>query len=203
MIGLFLFCLLSFHPLCAMDKDYYFTKSDFYIQMEDYRSAESTLSQIDVSRLVKKEKAMYYNKTGFIQFKLNNFNLALTNYFTARRIDPSLEYIYNNIGVIYFRQGFHTQAREYYMKALSVNSNYPRVLVNLAVNEFYIRNYTLAFQWYKKALQKDQAYVQERFDRKKGLNKLMELAAKYPEDQELQFLLKWAQENADRPVADR
>lgn len=195
-----MFCICA-KVLLGQDGPSFF-KCDFYIHTEDYPSALNSLCRIEPEKLAAKEKALYFNKKGFIYFKLGHYPSALTNYSAARRVDPSLDFVHNNIGIVYFTQNDHARARENYLKALAVNSNNPRVLVNLAVNEFFMRNYTQSFQWYMKALKTDKAYIRERFDKRKGMKKLRELAEKYPEDRELRHILEWAEKNYHRNITD-
>lgn len=170
--------------------------------MEDFSAAQKMINKIDVQKLNKNKWALYYNKKGFIDYKLNNFITALSNYVTAKKYNPKLDYIHNNLGVIYFQLNNFEKAKEYYLNAISLNSNYTKVLVNLAVVDFYMRNYIAAFNWFKKALGKNKGYIQERWNREKAMKKLIELSKKYPEDQDLKYILEWAKENYNKDITE-
>ena len=193
-----LFSIVYTLSYAEQNNNFYVLKMQLYIEMQDYTNAERFIRKIDFDKLDENKKAVIYNKIGFVYYKLKKYRYAFKNYFSALKYDSKLYYVYNNIGILYFHWDEYNNAKKYYLKALRLNSKYPKVLVNLAVVDFYLRNYESAYEWYKKAKKIDKNYVKKRFNKKKGLEKLRALVKKYPDDKELQRLLKWAVENYNK-----
>ncbi len=188
--------------LMAEENDIYIVKMDFFIKTRDFQKAYEKINQIDIEKIPQNKKALFYNKIGFINYKLNKIEEALKNYFLATKMNPDLHFVYNNIGVIYFSQKELNKARKYYTEAYKRKKNYPKVIINLAVVNFYLKDYKTAYEWLKKALSCDTEYVKKRFDRKKALQKLGEWIEQNPEDKDLQKMLEWAKKNRNRDITD-
>lgn len=176
-------------------------KMNLFLDMKEYSKAYTELKKIDINNVPVKQKALFYNKAGYINYKLNNHDQALTNYFKALKLEPKLFYVYNNIGVIYYSKKRYNEAKTYYLKAYT-NNNYPKVMVNLAVINFYLKNYKKAYDWLKKSLTCNTKYVQERFNKEKALGKLEDWAEKNPDDKDIQKILKWAKKNKDKKITN-
>lgn len=177
-------------------------KINYLIEIGDFQNAYKELPSIDISKIPSDKKALFYNKAGFINYKLNNNENALKNYFSAVTLNSNLYFVYNNIGVIYYSLKQFNKAKEYYLKALDKNKNYPRVLVNLAVVDFFLKNYKNAYEWLKNALNCDKKYVKKRFDKKKAIQKLKEWVHQNPDDKDLKKMLEWLNKNPDKDITD-
>ncbi len=196
MLGLtILYCLCMLNFSLATENDKHIIKMNFYLEKNEFQKAYNEMVYINFDAVPKDKRALLYNKAGFIYYKLNRINEALNNYYKALRLNPELYFVYNNIGVIFFSLKNYEKAKEYYLKAYEKNKNYPKVLVNLAIVNFYLKNFAEAYNWFKKALFCNRDYIQQRFNRKKVLQKLRELVKQNPDDKELKKILKWAENN--------
>ncbi len=177
-------------------------KMDFLIKTHDFKKAYKELKQIDIKKIPKDKKALFYNKAGFINYKLGKMGPALKNYLSAVTLNSNLYFVYNNIGVTYSALKKYNKAKQYYLKAYNKKNKYPKVMVNLAVVNFYLKKYEEAFKWLKKALFSSEDYVKKRFDKKRAIKKLEEWVGQNPDDKDLQKMLKWARKNTDKKITD-
>jgi len=191
-----LYCLFLFAEDSSMD----LAKIDFYIKIKDFQKASEKLKEINISQIPEQKKALFFNKAGFINYKLNKLEKALYYYSLAIKLDPSLAFVYNNIGVIYFACQKYKKAKEFYLEAIQRQAEYPKALINLAIVNFYLKNYKSSYQYFKKALSLNQEYIKKRFNEKKALKKLEEWAHQNPDDKDIQKMLEWARKNTHRDI---
>ncbi len=177
-------------------------KMDFLIKIRDFKKAYKELKQINIKKIPRDKKALFYNKAGFINYKLGETGPALKNYFSAVTLNSNLYFVYNNIGVTYSALKKYNKAKQYYLKAYNKKNKYPKVMVNLAVVNFYLKEYEEAFKWLKKALLCSEDYVKKRFDKKRAIEKLEKWVKQNPDDKDLRKMLKWARENTDKKITD-
>ena len=194
--------LLMANILHSGKNDLHIAKIDFYIKIQDFQKAYEKIDKIDIGKIPQDKKALFYNKVGFINYKLDKMEPALKNYSLAIKINPDLHFVYNNIGVIYYSRKNYNEAKKYYTEAYNKKENYPKVIINLAVANFYLKDYKSSYEWLKKALSCNREYVKKRFDKKRALQKLEEWVKQNPEDKDLQKMLEWAKKNVHRDIAD-
>ncbi len=105
-----------------------------------------------------REQARHLISLGFDHFKAGNYELAVTNYTEAIRLNPNHAKAYNNRGLAYRKLGQLPQAIEDYTEAIRLQSDVASRYNNRGMVYIDLGKYELALADFRETIRLDSAY---------------------------------------------
>jgi len=114
-----------------------------------------TVNELEKLAVQYPDKAVIFEKLGWVYSKEKNFERAIKNYNKAIELNPSSAGPYNNLGNIYFLLGDRDKAIALWQRSLAINPGQVDSRLNLAIAFYYNGQLKQASDEVKKVLEID------------------------------------------------
>lgn len=130
------------------------------------------------------------NITGYRMLIEKRYPEAESYFLLAAQKNPASKHYHNNLAVAYMNQGKYREAYSRLQIAIALDGSYVRALSNMAVTCFHLFKFREAYTYYRKVIGIDKAYAQDRFERKRVMDRIRYLEKENPDNRELYFILQ-------------
>jgi len=122
-----------------------------YEAQGDWPKAQETLQKAIEK---KPEDPRLHNELGFVYRKRGYYDLAVTEYNKAIKLDPYYIEAFYNRGTLFYTIGEIDKAKTDFEKVISVDKNFAQAFNNLGlIYQLFIKNFDEALASYKKAIE--------------------------------------------------
>ena len=96
----------------------------------------------------------------------------------------------NNLAVTCMRRKEYTRAYDLLKKAVSIDPRYAKALSNMSITCFYLSKFYEAYGYYLQARNADRAYIDERFERTRVIERIERMQRENPGNDDYRRMLE-------------
>ena len=130
------------------------------------------------------------NMQGLEHLEGNDLAAAERCFSESIKKTPSVKHYYNNLAVTCMRRKEYTRAYDLLKKAVSIDPRYAKALSNMSITCFYLSKFYEAYGYYLQARNADRAYIDERFERTRVIERIERMQRENPGNDDYRRMLE-------------